>query len=464
MRRKLLQLLATLLCLQLILTSLCLLYFDYLHIEDLSSILRLSPQHESAASSSAQHGVASPVPTSSAALASSSEAVQAPTATLKPTATSPAAMPDGAILSVAQISLYIAAILDPAATELPRLECPTLDSSRYTPLLEGQDDTSQRIDYYFALDLRNCLAVLPRLLGSIIEAIRLLGPHRCALSVVEGHSPDGTADVLAALIPQLESIGISYFFNSSDIDPAAGDRIQKLAKLRNLTLQPLLDHRDRASKNTTIIFINDVAACTEDLLELALQRRNLGADMTCAMDWTYVGPDPTFYDVWVARTIYGDSFFDIPPDGNWNSAWNLFWNAPETQGRYRSLLPFQVFSCWNGAAAFGATLILNGLRFRHPRGGEKGECAQGEPQLFCKDLWYHGHGKVAVIPTVNLENSDKAGDRIKRLKGYTSALAKSQVDNSNKIDWILNPPEQVKCMGTWDSQFWRPWNETLDEE
>ena len=53
--------------------------------------------------------------------------------------------------------------------------------------------------------------------------------------------------------------------------------------------------------------------------------------MTCAMDWVYVGPDPTFYDVWIARGMMGDSFFNVPDDGNWNSAWNLFWNDPKAK-------------------------------------------------------------------------------------------------------------------------------------
>jgi alpha-1,3-mannosyltransferase len=47
------------------------------------------------------------------------------------------------------------------------------------------------------------------------------------------------------------------------------------------------------------------------------QRQYEDADMVCAMDWTYVGRDPTFYDVWVARDMNGDSFFEIPEDGSW---------------------------------------------------------------------------------------------------------------------------------------------------
>jgi len=322
--------------------------------------------------------------------------------------------------------------------------------------------TTPRTQYFFAIDLRNVLDLLPRLLGSVIEVARFLGPDRCAISIVEGNSPDGTAEILHALQPHLRDAGIAYSYVPSDINPSDGDRIGKLAELRNLALEPLFGkHKNQeVSEDTTVIFLNDVAACPEDILELVLQRRGLNATMTCAMDWTYVGRDPTFYDVWVARGMNGDSFFNIPEDGSWDYAWNLFWNAPDAQARLAAHRPFQVFSCWNGAVVFSAGPLLDGLRFR-AADGEKGECNQGEPQLFCKDLWFRGQGRIAVVPTVNLEYSDEAALKIKKLKGYTSNLVAAQTEQTNKIDWKLTPPETVKCMDGWAHQFWQAWNETL---
>lgn len=301
---------------------------------------------------------------------------------------------------------------------------------------------------------------MPRLIGSLVEVIRFLRPQNCALSIVEGNSPDGTADILAALQSKLEVMGVAYYFQSSSINPAEGDRIAKLAELRNLALQPLNDTSARATEDTTVIFMNDVAACSDDILELIWQRRGLGADMTCAMDWTYVGKDPTFYDVWIARGINGDSFFDIPPDGNWNSAWNLFWNADNTRNRFHAQRPFQVFSCWNGAVSFTAKPILENLRFRAAK-TDGGKCPQGEPQLFCKDLWFHGYSKIAVVPTINLEYSDEKAKMIKDAKGYTSSLVSAQDPADDKIEWQKNPPEAVKCMPTWENQYWQKWNETF---
>ncbi|KAF5969727.1 alpha-1 3-mannosyltransferase [Fusarium coicis] len=322
----------------------------------------------------------SPSLQSTAAVATTSTQIKerpshTPTATLNTASASTPTISNDTILSAERISPYIAAILDPLSTALPRLECPALNINRYRILQEtrhGDEVQDSQIEYFFALNLRNCIGILPRLIGSIVEAVRFLGPHRCALSIVEGNSPDGTSDVLSALQPFLEDLGLVYFYSSSKINPAQGNaRIHKLAQLRNLALTPLYKEQVKVAGATTVLFINDVSACTEDILELALQRRRLNADMTCAMDWTYEGPDPTFYDIWIARTIAGDCFFEVGSDGNWNSAWNLFWNAPDTRSRYDAQQPFQVFACWNGATAFTAAPLLHGLRFRDTR---KGEC------------------------------------------------------------------------------------------
>jgi alpha-1,3-mannosyltransferase len=318
---------------------------------------------------------------------------------------------------------------------------------------------TQKRKYFFALDIRQKINLLPRLMGSVVEALRFLGPENCALSVVEGNSIDGTYEVLKTLQAEVEKLGSASYFQRSDLDPGTGDRIIKLAKLRNLALAPLTDHPEAYAANATVIFLNDVAICLEDILELIHQRQWLGADMTCGMDWVYVGRDPTFYDVWIARTITGDLFFDIPPDGNWNSAWNLFWNAPDDKSRLAAHKPFQVFSCWNGAVAISARPFLE--RLVAFRGSRPGECYQGEPKLFCKDIWFAGYGKIAVVPSVNLEYTDEAARKIKSLKGYAGQWVGGE-DDSYKIDWQLQPPEKVKCIPAgYDSQEWRPWNETL---
>ncbi|KAH8899759.1 alpha-1,3-mannosyltransferase CMT1 [Thozetella sp. PMI_491] len=359
------------------------------------------------------------------------------------------------VLSVGNVTRYVDSIMNPDAIHLPRLECPVLSGDRYRYLKSSTQETTQ---YFFALDLRQALELLPQLIGSVVAAIRFLGPERCTLSIIGGNSPDGTTEVLEALQSSLGALS-TYYFRSSDIDPSVGGRIEKLAILRNMALQPLLGNATRYAADTTVVFLNDVTICLEDILELVHQQRFLGADMTCAFDWTYAGQDPTFYDVWVARGMNGDSFFEIPPDGNWNSAWNLFWNNPPAQSSFNAHRPFQVFSCWNGAVVFTAKPLVEGqIRFRAPN---KHECFQGEPQLFCKDMWFHGYGKIATIPTVNLAYSLESGKKIKQAKGYTSQWTREGAAEEERIQWQIEPPERVKCIPSYDAQVFKPWNSTL---
>ena len=357
---------------------------------------------------------------------------------------------------------YIKAILKPGSDSFPRLECPAANTDRYG-YLRSIHSAQIPPKYFLALNLHQRASLLPLLIGSILQSIRFLGAENCVLSIVEGRSNDGTYEVLKLLRKEIEGMGATYLFKSIDLDPTAPnvDRVGTLAELRNQALEPLTRHPDQFSPDTTVVFLNDVAICMEDILELIHQRIYQKADMTCAMDWVVLWKDPTFYDVWVARGINGDTFNIIPEDGNWNSAWNLFWNDPNTLGRFQAKKPFQVFACWNGATAFTAKPILEqSVRFRGPA---QGECYQGEPTLFCKDMWQRGFGKIAVVPSINLEYADHGPPMMKGQKGYVSDLVKNEdgSDASNLIEWDTNPPPLVKCMPSYSDQTWRAWNESL---
>ncbi len=183
--------------------------------------------------------------------------------------------------------------------------------------------------------------------------------------------------------------------------------------------------------------------------------------MACAFDWIGDASAPVFYDSYIARAVNGDLFFEIPaPDVSWSKATDLFWNEPIAKARFGKHMPFQVFSCWNGATVFTARPVIEEkVVFRAAR-KEAGECHAGEPQLFCKDMWFQGYGKIMVVPTVNLEYSNEKGREIKSSKGYTAELVAKEGEKEDTIEW-LPPPDMVKCMSTFDQQSWRPWNETL---
>ncbi|KAK2037597.1 alpha-1,3-mannosyltransferase CMT1 [Colletotrichum somersetense] len=369
-----------------------------------------------------------------------------------------------------EASQYVQAILDPKNGGFPIVNCPSPNITRYG-VLRPTENMDKR-HYFFALDLRQVRDLLPQLIGAVLEAMNVIGPENCALSVVEGMSTDGTYETLYRLKAHMDKMGVAYYLQTSNIDSHSGDRIGKLAKLRNLALEPMMAEADAYDPKATIVFLNDVAACTEDILELAYQKQVQGADMTCAMDYHFLrfaphNGEPSFYDSWISRTINGDTFLPIPdrtPKGEqWSDVANMFWNHPYSQDRYRSRKPLQVFACWNGGVAMtGEPFLRKKLDFRR---SYPGECHTGEPTLLCKDLWNLGHGKIAVVPSVSLAYNVKDGRQIKEERGFASSW--TVIENSGtppSINWQLEPPEMVKCMPTFRNQFWRPWNEGLRRE
>jgi alpha-1,3-mannosyltransferase len=370
-----------------------------------------------------------------------------------------------------ETALYVDAILDPKSSSLPLLECPAVTSlgngdsrtsinhTRYEWLQLYHSNTEGTIQprYLFALNLHQNAPLLPALLGSILEAVRFLGLQNCALSIVEGRSTDGTYEILFSLKERLEQMQLQFFFQTSDIDTNK-DRIVSLAKLRNQALIPYMASPETFSEKSTIIFINDIVPCAEDILEILHQRQYQGADMSCAMDWTYLSDTPTFYDVWISRGMSGDLFFDIPASGSWDNASNLLWNDTVSRQRFERHEPFQVFSCWNGLTAFTAEPILQ-QRIRFRANSDK-ECFQGEPSLFCKDMWFNGFGKIMVVPSVNVEYSVENTKRLKELKGFAADLVKTENEVA-RILWEEKPPDQVKCMPNYDRQSWPQWDEGL---
>lgn len=173
---------------------------------------------------------------------------------------------------------YIKAIMDPTDKHFERVQCPRPFKSRYKGLRRRRNLASRLQEvpkqYFFALNLFECAHVLPRLLSSVVETIRYLRPEDCVLSIVGGRSSDGTTEILTRLRHEMKDMNVTYYFSTSDIDPLkdGNDRITELAKLRNLVLDPLIRQPDKFSPDTSVIFLNDVAICTDDILELIYQK------------------------------------------------------------------------------------------------------------------------------------------------------------------------------------------------
>jgi hypothetical protein len=180
---------------------------------------------------------------------------------------------------LAMVDPYIEAIMDTKIKTFPRLHCPRPRKERYE-ILRRKRNFASRWDtpprrWFFALNLYQCSYVLPRLLASTVEAIRFLRPEDCVLSIVGGRSDDGTTEILTKLRHEMEAMNVTYYFSTSDIDPMKGgnDRITELASLRNQVLDPLIRQPELYDeRDTTVVFLNDVSICTDDILELIYQK------------------------------------------------------------------------------------------------------------------------------------------------------------------------------------------------
>ncbi|KAJ5984074.1 hypothetical protein N7481_006173 [Penicillium waksmanii] len=375
------------------------------------------------------------------------------------------AKPSNVYMSSDDVERYVGSILEFGNdVAINRTVCPSEISYRYSQL-SSMHGGNGKIKYFFALDLYQSAGIISRLMSSIVETMRFLGPENCAISVVEGRSEDGTYEILAALKERIDAMGGHFFLSSSDINPKAGkdvDRVQALAKLRNMALLPLKSVTSSGSSDklgemyssdAVIIFVNDIVVCPEDILELVFQHANQEAHMTCAFDWIFNGT--TFYDVWVSRTLVGDTFFEIPHDGSWSYSKDLFWSDPDGRRRYEAKKPFQVYSCWGGMVTLDAASFADDtVKFR---ASDPGECYMGEPTLLAKDLYRQGLGKVLAVPAVNVAYSDEEAVGTRALRGYVGDhidQSRPSLARDETVQWQSAPPAMVKCLPNFNQPSW----------
>ena len=362
---------------------------------------------------------------------------------------------DKDVLNSSQVTTFLQAITNNDRASSPGSACPTTIGSRYDTL-KGLDE---KIQYYFALNLHQAIQVLPLLLRAIFEAVRFLGPTQCAISIIEGRSTDGTFNVVEAYKHELEKLGVEFYLSTNEIDPKDGkqDRMEGLAFLRNMALAPLVISPDLYSPDVQIIFLNDITICPHDILEMVYQQKKQNATMTCGMDWSSQGA--TFYDIYVARSIVGESFWQVAQDGLWHFSSNLFWADRESRAKFDNHQPFQVYSCWNGGAIIaGAPIVQQKIQFRR-NNATIDECYMGEPTLFAKDLWRLGLGRIQVVPSVNVIYGEETElNVVKELRGRVEGIVNvsDETLQTERVQWQASPPSLVKCMPQLHAPYWVP--------
>ncbi|OQE40208.1 hypothetical protein PENCOP_c006G02722 [Penicillium coprophilum] len=208
---------------------------------------------------------------------------------------------------------------------------------------------------------------------ALTQLVLKLGPENVFISIYESGSYDNTKGALRELDWELErmrvprNITLSPVTHEDEITvPARGEgwirtpdgkkqlrRIPYLARIRNLSLQPL---RDLASKGITfdkILFLNDVVFTPNDVLRL-LDTNDGEYGAACSLDFS---KPPSFYDTFALRDSNGHEPI--------MQTWPYFTSAASRQGM-RDMSPVPVASCWNGMVAMPASPFIakSPLRFR----------------------------------------------------------------------------------------------------
>ena len=143
--------------------------------------------------------------------------------------------------------------------------------------------------YFFAINLYNSFDIIPDLFATLFRVAAILGYHNVYVSIYENGSTDQTKALLRIFDALCRSVGLRVTIRTSMRTRGAfNHRIEYLAEVRNAAFVPLHELRDAENEYfDSIIFMNDVLPCLDDLLELIWQSRRNNAGITCAADYMY---------------------------------------------------------------------------------------------------------------------------------------------------------------------------------
>lgn len=210
---------------------------------------------------------------------------------------------------------------------------------------------------------------------AVTALVKALGPTNVYLSVFESGSWDRTKDALRDLDAMLDRMGTPRNITVSDtthkdeisatpaengwIETSRGKkelrRIPYLARLRNLSLQPLYDLMREGVTFDRVLFLNDVVfsvrhlwthRCTQfadvtisiqtdDVMNL-LSTNDGEYAAACSLDFS---KPPNYYDTFALRDSEGhESLMQTWP----------FFRSSESRAALKAMAPVPVASCWNG--------------------------------------------------------------------------------------------------------------------
>nr|ODN96169.1 alpha-1,3-mannosyltransferase [Cryptococcus depauperatus CBS 7855] len=263
--------------------------------------------------------------------------------------------------------------------------------------------------YFFAINLYNSFDVIPDIFATLFRVSAILGYQNVFVSIYENGSNDQTKALLRIFDALARTVGLRITIRTSMRTRGLfNHRIEYLAEVRNAAMLPLHELRDNEGEVfDSVVFMNDILPCVDDLLELIWQSRRQNAGITCASDYMYhdeIGA-PVFYDNWVARDINGTALENAP--------FEQIFHHTESNHRFQRHLPIQVQSCWNGIAVLDPAPFYDPphVRFRMAK-LTNGECSASECSLICNDYFNAGYGRIVMVPRVKLAYDKKVYDII----------------------------------------------------
>lgn len=190
-----------------------------------------------------------------------------------------------------------------SGSSVPDTHTPDISSSsrnsRRSELVQRELSNRQH-KYFFAINLYNSFDVIPDLFATMFRTAAVLGYHNCYVSIYENGSNDQTKALLKIFDALSRMVGLRVIIRTSMRTRGQfNHRIEYLAEVRNAAMVPLHELRDTENEVfDTIIFMNDILPCVDDVLELIWQSRRQNAGITCAADYMFhddIGA-PVFYD------------------------------------------------------------------------------------------------------------------------------------------------------------------------
>lgn len=143
--------------------------------------------------------------------------------------------------------------------------------------------------YFFAINLYNSFDVIPDIFATLFRTASILGYQNVFVSIYENGSSDQTKALLRIFDALARTVGLRIIIRTSMRTRGQfNHRIEYLAEVRNAAMVPLHELRDNEGEIfDSIVFMNDILPCVDDLLELIWQSRRQNAGITCAADYMY---------------------------------------------------------------------------------------------------------------------------------------------------------------------------------